>query len=92
MVQPIARCLAWVRALLIPRAAGRHRTAAPAPLARPVTIRTVLVLPWSPPPLPGTAPRRHRPAERPLDGDASALVRPYYAAYERQPQPAEVVW
>lgn len=91
MVQPIARCFARVRALLIPRAAGRHRALAPAP-ARPVTVRTVLVLPWSPPPLPGTAARRHGPAERPLDGDASPLVRPYYAAYERQPQPAEVVW
>ncbi|WP_127152843.1 hypothetical protein [Streptomyces lydicus] len=91
MRQPISRCLARVRALLIPRTTGRHRALAPIP-ARPVTVRTVLVLPWSPPPLPGTAPRRHGPAERPLDGDASALVRPYYAAYERQPQLAEVLW
>ncbi|MFJ3949445.1 hypothetical protein ACIPXV_05160 [Streptomyces libani] len=91
MAQPMARCLARVRALLIPRTTGRHRALAPAP-ARAVTVRTVFVLPGSPPPLPGTAPRRHDPAECPLDGDASALVRPYYAAYERQPQPAEVLW
>ncbi|MGY5126858.1 hypothetical protein [Streptomyces nigrescens] len=89
MVQPIARCLAWVRALLIPRATGRHRATAPSPSARPVTVRTVLVLPGSPPRFPGVA---RRPVERPLDGDATPLVRPYYAAYERQPQPAEVVW
>ncbi|MFC9228043.1 hypothetical protein ACFTZI_03600 [Streptomyces decoyicus] len=61
-----------------------------------MTTRTVLVLPWSPPRLPREARRRgrpgSRPVERPLDGDASPLVRPYYAAYERQPRPAEVVW
>ncbi|MGW7019261.1 hypothetical protein ACWGGS_07925 [Streptomyces decoyicus] len=57
-----------------------------------MTARTVLVLPWSPPRLPRAVRRRGRPVERPLDGDASPLVRPYYAAYERRPQPAEVVW
>ncbi|MET7800847.1 hypothetical protein [Streptomyces decoyicus] len=92
MLQPIARCLAWVRALLIPQASGRHRAPAPSAYSRPVTARTVLVLPWSPPGLPHPARRRGRPVERPLDGAASPLVRPYYAAYERQPQPAEVVW
>ncbi|UKY52457.1 hypothetical protein [Streptomyces inhibens] len=56
-----------------------------------MTVRTVLVLPWSPPQFPGAACRRG-PAERSLDGDATPLVRPYYAAYERRPQPAEVVW
>lgn len=91
MVQPIARCLAWVRALLIPRVPGRYRASAPSPCCGPVAVRTVLVVPWNPPPLPGRGCRR-RPVEAPLDGDASPLVRPYYAAYERQPQPAEVVW
>ncbi|WP_158713028.1 hypothetical protein [Streptomyces sp. NRRL S-1813] len=57
-----------------------------------MTVRTVLVLPWSPPRLPRAARGGDRPVERPLDGDASPLVRPYYAAYERQPKPAEVVW
>ncbi|MFI0903882.1 hypothetical protein ACH4TE_10060 [Streptomyces sioyaensis] len=56
-----------------------------------MTVRTVLVRPWNPPPLPGRAHRR-RPAEPRVDGDRSPLVRPYYAAYERRPQPAEVVW
>ncbi len=92
MLQPIARCLAWVRALLIPRATGRHRAPAPSACGRPMPARTVLVLPWSPPRLPRAARRRGRPVERPLDGDASPLVRPYYAAYERRPRPAEVVW
>ena len=40
---------------------------------------SVFVLAGSPPRFPGGA---RRPVERPLDGDASALVRPYYAAYE----------
>lgn len=91
MVQPIVRCLVWVWVLLTPRATGRHRAPAPSACGCPVTVRTVLVLPWSPPQFPGAACRRG-PAERSLDGDATPLVRPYYAAYERRPQPAEVVW
>ncbi|MFF8368863.1 hypothetical protein ACF05W_08485 [Streptomyces lydicus] len=91
MLEPMARCLARVRALLIPRAPGRHRAAGPCAHLRPAPVRTVLVRPWSPPPLPGRV-RRHHPAETRLDGDHSPLVRPYYAAYERRPQPAEVVW
>lgn len=91
MVDLIARCLARVRALLIPQASGRHRAAAPSARHRPLTVRTVLVRPWNPPPLPGRSHPR-RPAEPRLDGDRSPLVRPYYAAYERRPQPAEVVW
>lgn len=76
MLQPIAHCLAWVRALLIPRAPGRHRAAAPSPCCGPVVVRTVLVRPWNPPSLPGRV-RRRRPVEPPLDGDTSPLVRPY---------------
>ncbi|WP_310714850.1 hypothetical protein [Streptomyces lydicus] len=91
MLEPMARCLARVRALLIPRASGRHRAVRPCAHLRPAPVRTVLVRPWSPPPLPGQV-RRHRPAETRVDGDRSPLVRPYYAAYERRPQPAEVVW
>ncbi|MFD9207888.1 hypothetical protein ACFVZM_16630 [Streptomyces sioyaensis] len=91
MVELIARCLAWVRALLIPRASGRHRAPAASAHHCPVVVRTVLVRPWNPPPLPGRV-RRRRPAEPRVDGDATPLVRPYYAAYERRPQPAEVVW
>ncbi|MFF4601744.1 hypothetical protein ACFY12_03155 [Streptomyces sp. NPDC001339] len=47
-----------------------------------MTVRTVLVWPWNPP----------RLAELPIDGDRTRLVRPYYLAYEQQPQPVEVVW
>ncbi|MFD8329931.1 hypothetical protein [Streptomyces lydicus] len=91
MPELIERCLARVRALLIPRASGRHRAAGPCAHLCPAPARTVLVRPWSPPPLPGQV-RRHHPVEARVDGDRSPLVRPYYAAYERRPQPAEVVW
>lgn len=96
MLQLIARCLASVRALLMPRASGRHR-AAPAPHICPVTVRTVLVWPADPPRLPRTAGRR-RAVEGPefVDGDRSPLIRPYYVAYERHPEahprPVEVAW
>lgn len=59
MTEPIARCLAWMRALLIPRAPGRHLASAPSAHNGPPAARAVLVRPWNPPP-PGRVRRRGR--------------------------------
>ncbi|MEU9110291.1 hypothetical protein AB0D04_00505 [Streptomyces sp. NPDC048483] len=89
MAHCISRCLARVRALLMPRATGRHRANPTDPTPHTCTcrarIRTVLVLPGNPPELPRRV-RRHRPVEHPVDGGRSPLVRPYYAAYEEAEQ------
>ncbi|UQA93326.1 hypothetical protein [Streptomyces halobius] len=64
-----------------------------------MTVRTVLVWRWNPPRTPAAACPRNpravrppRPVEPPIDGDKTPIVRPYYVAYEQQPQPVEVVW
>ena len=59
---------------LIARLRGRH-TAAPIPAAA-----------YEPPPPTSTPnpPRRPRPHEAPLDGEATPLVRPYLLVYEHE--------
>jgi hypothetical protein len=85
MAQHIARCLAWVRALLTLRSPGRHRASSGTSPLR--TTRTVTVRPWHPPYF---SPIPRRDFEEPIDGlekpifdDASALVRPYVVAAEQ---------
>jgi hypothetical protein len=80
MAQHIARCLAWVRDFLALRTPpGRHRAVPGAGSAR--TPRTVIVRAWDPPYLPWV--RRTRAEER-IDGDATAMVRPYLVAEEQR--------
>ena len=76
----IRRCLARVRALLVPPGNGRHRDRPPHP-APPGTARPSLLLTTRAVPLP-TA-RRWWRADEPADGDRSPLVRPYLIAYEQ---------
>ncbi|MFF9865068.1 hypothetical protein ACF1G0_06550 [Streptomyces sp. NPDC013953] len=66
---------AWARLALLPGAHARHRSG-PA-LAAPRRAGS----PASPPRLP--AARSPYGIDRPLDGSASALVRPYLVAYEQ---------
>jgi hypothetical protein len=65
MAEFIARCRAWVRAFLA-QDQGR---------AAPADHRTYIARPWAPPDLPTT--RHHQRPEQLIDGDATALVRPY---------------
>jgi hypothetical protein len=80
MVELIARCLAWVGVLLIPRPGGRHRATQGAHETR--TGRRITVRAWEPPRLP--AGRHRRSVEQWIDGDATALVRPYLVAEEQR--------
>jgi hypothetical protein len=68
------RFLEWVMALLAP-ARGRHRASqAPAPALVGPTVARRLRTTQIPPRMVG----------EPIDGDATALVRPYLAAYEQR--------
>lgn len=69
----IARALEWVRVLLAP-VRGRHR-AATGPVTPPARRRAPHAEP--------RASRVPRMVGEPIDGDATALVRPYLVAYEQ---------
>jgi hypothetical protein len=86
MAEHIARCLEWVRDLLASRDPGHHRAALRIHPSR--TARTVIVRAWGPPYL---ATVRRRRAEEPIDGDATAMVRPYLVAYEQEQRRCELL-
>jgi hypothetical protein len=82
----LRRGLVRALALLIPGTGRRRACRAPnstAPVPRTASGLRLLVQPWNPPRLRS---RRSRAAlwGPPIEGDASPLVRPYLAAYERQ--------
>ncbi|MGP3982062.1 hypothetical protein [Streptomyces sp. KR80] len=79
MTQRIARCLAWVRAFFAFRTRERHETGPQARTYR--SARKLVVRPWDPPHAPWA--RRRRP-DRPIDGDATVMVRPYLVAEEQR--------
>ena len=87
MTDLIRLVLAWVSALLAPRASGRHRArpASRAPRATyPLPVQGPLRAPRRPDPR--ALPRARSPygLEAPLRGEDVELIRPYLIAYEEQ--------